>query len=97
MIIQVNRQWWCPNCSATDVTHEPLPHSHFHTCPGLRGLTAPMIPVGVKAKVEAHDRDDYVGKDIVQTDENSRPVMSVTTTRDDGTDTVVFAPTVVRA
>lgn len=87
--------WYCPNCTQVDTTREARPHTRFHTCSGLRGLTAPFLQVGVKAKVEARDREDYVGTDIVQRDENGRPVMSVVTTRDDGQDAIVFAPTVV--
>lgn len=85
--------WYCPNCTLTQQTKEFRPHTRFHACVGLRGLTAPMLAVGTKAKVEARDREDYVGKDDVQTDENGRPVMSVVTTRDEGQDTIVFAPT----
>lgn len=88
-----NNSWWCPNCGAKDVTHELRPHTRFHTCPKLRGLTAPMLPEGVKGKVEARDREDYVGKEMVQKDANGRPVMSVVTTRDEGQDCLVFAPT----
>lgn len=84
--------WVCPNCPQTFIARKFLPN-RFHQCPGLRGLLAPMVPEGIKAKVEAHDRDDYVGRDIPAVDENGRPVMSVTTTRDDGQDTMVFAPT----
>jgi hypothetical protein len=84
--------WYCPNCGKTDVTNEARPHSRFHVCPKLAGLTAPMLPAGTAAKVEAIERQDYIGKDRVQTDENGRPVMSVVTTRDHGQDTAVFAP-----
>jgi hypothetical protein len=52
-----------------------------------------MLPAGVAAKVEARDREDYVGTDLVQRDENGRQVMSVVTTRDNGQDAIVFAPT----
>ena len=58
----------------------------------LRVLTAPMLPEGVAAKVEAREREDYVGQERVQTDENGRPVMSVVTTRDDGQDAILFMP-----
>lgn len=87
--------WVCPNCSTTSQTEEPRPHSQMHWCPGLRGLYAPMVPAGTKAKVEARDREDYVGNDLVQTDENGRPVMSIVTTRDNGEDVRVLAPTAV--
>lgn len=89
--------WYCPNCPATSQTREFRPHSRFHSCPGLKGMTAPMFDelTNPKVKVEAHMREDYIGDDIVQTDEDGRPVMSVVTTREDGTDTIVFAPTAV--
>jgi hypothetical protein len=85
--------WECPNCDATHVTHESEPHTAFHVCRGLRGLTAPFIPAGTKAKVEAVERGDYVGQDMVQTDGEGRPVMAVVTTRDEGQDCAVYAPT----
>lgn len=85
-------RWECPNCDFTDRTFEPVPHSRFHTCRGLHGLTAPMVPAGTRCKVEANDRDDYVGRDLVTTDGEGRPVMSVVTTRDDGQDCAVYAP-----
>jgi hypothetical protein len=52
-----------------------------------------MLPEGVKGKVEVREREDYVGKELVHKDANGRPVMSVVTTRDEGQDCVVFAPT----
>jgi hypothetical protein len=85
-------RWECPNCTDTDVTHEAGPHSRFHSCRGLRGLTAPMVPAGTRCKVEAHERDDYIGKEDVQYDGAGRPVMNVEVTRDDGTDLAVYAP-----
>lgn len=91
-ILQRETRWVCPNCTTTDVTHIGQPHSRFHTCGGLRGLTAPLVPEGVSCKVEAHDRDDYVGDEFVTCDGDGRPVMSVVTTRDDGNDVAVFAP-----
>lgn len=87
------RHWECPNCDATHVTREAEPHAPFHPCPKLRGLSAPFVVAGTKAKVEAHEREDYVGREHVQTDAEGRPVMSVVTTRDDGQDVAVFAPT----
>lgn len=87
-------RWYCPNCHKEDVTHEARPHSRFHVCPKLRGLTAPMLPLGTKAKVELREREDYVNGEEVQLDpEQGRPVMSIVTTREHGQDTTVFAPT----
>ncbi len=92
-LLVTERNWYCPNCGKTDVTREARPHSRFHTCPKLRGLTAPMLPAGTRAKVEHVEREDYVGDEKVQLDpERGRPVMAVRTTRDNGQDTAVFAP-----
>jgi hypothetical protein len=65
----------------------------MHPCPKLRGLSTPMVPAGTKAKVELKEREDYVNGEAVQLDpELGRPVMSVVTTRDDGQDVTVYAP-----
>lgn len=92
-ILTPERHWYCPNCTYVDVTHEAQPHTRMHTCPGLRGLTAPMVPAGIKCKVEAVEREDYIGKEDVRRDGEGRPIMAVVTTRNDGNDLVVFAPT----
>jgi len=93
LLTPVNR-WYCPNCGREDVTHEPRPHSRFHVCGKLRGLTAPMVPAGTRAKVELRERDDYINGEVVHLDpERQRPVMSIVTTRDNGQDVAVFAPT----
>lgn len=76
------------------MTREHQPHTRFHNCRGLRGLSAPMVPAGVRAKVEAREREDYIGRDSAQTDGEGRPIMSIVTTRDDGQDCVVLAPCV---
>lgn len=86
-------RWTCPNCVQTDVSYEVQPHTRFHACAGLRGLTAPFVEEGTRCKVEAMEREDYVGDEIVQTNADGRPKMSVITTRDDGFDCAVLAPT----
>ena len=88
--------WYCPNCGATDQTRQPadVVHIRYHTCPRLRYLSAPMVRKGTAAKVELHEIEGYVGSELVQTDpERGRPIMNIETTRDEGTDLVVFAPT----
>lgn len=92
-LLTPDHRWECPNCDVTHVTHESQPHTPFHACRGLRGLTTPFIPAGMRAKVEAVERDDYVGLEDVQTDGEGRPVMSIVTTRDDGQDCAVLAST----
>ena len=92
-ILVREQRWYCPNCSAESVTRQANVHTRFHRCKGLRGLDAPMIPQGVRCKVEAIERPDYVGQEKVQLDpQHKRPVMSVVTTRDNGQDCMVFAP-----
>lgn len=87
--------FYCPNCGKEETIKVPAkPVSRMHVCPKLHMLSAPMLEAGIKAKVEARLRDDYVGKDIVQTaPEDGKPYMSVVTTRDNGNDVRVFAPT----
>lgn len=92
-LIEPTQFWYCPQCGQEDVTHEVRPHSRFHICPRLRFLSAPMLPKGTDGKVEVREREDYVGTEKVQLDpELGRPVMSLVTTRDEGQDTMVFAP-----
>ena len=92
-LISPESHWSCPNCEQTAVTHEPRPHTEFHACAGLKGLTAPMVPAGTRCKVEAHEREDYIGGgQLVTVDGDGRPVMRVEVTRDEGNDVVVFAP-----
>jgi hypothetical protein len=94
VLVQPIHRWYCPNCRFEDVTREAQPHTRYHTCPKLRGLSAPMVRAGSRAKVYAREREDYIGGDLVQTDEAGRPVMAVVTERDDGSnDVAVFAPT----
>ena len=92
-LLSPERRWECPNCPLEQVTHEAQPHTRFHNCPGLAGLSAPMVPAGTSCKVEAVEREDYVGTEQVQYDNRGRPIASVVTTRDDGTDVAVYAPT----
>jgi len=88
------QRWECPNCDLKDITHEVSPHTRFHSCRGLAGITAPMVPEGTKCKVETNEREDYIGGQDVQLDGNDRPIMNVITTREDGQDCAVLAPCV---
>lgn len=94
VLLAAEQRWTCPNCPATDVTHLPpdAVASRFHACRGLKGLTAPMVPAGVRCKVEAVQREDYIAGELVQTDGDGRPVMAVVTTRETGNDVAVLAP-----
>jgi hypothetical protein len=54
-----------------------------------------MVPAGTKCKIEAVEREDYVGRDLVQRNGEGTPIMSIVTTRDDGQDCNVLAPCAV--
>ena len=90
--------WYCPNCDAEACTGTTSTKIPFHPCSKLGTIMTPLIRVGEKAKVEAREREDYIGDEEVQTDANGRPVMSVVVTRDEGQDCTVFPPsaTIVR-
>lgn len=88
-VLSTEQHWTCPNCTETALTKDSEPR--FHNCRGLKGLTAPMVLEGVRCKVEAIERADYVGKAIATYDGEGRPVCAVVTTREDGTDLVVNA------
>lgn len=90
VILGGQQHWVCPNCDKQEVTG--LVGNRFHLCPGLNGLMAPMVLEGVKCKVEAEVREDYVGGEILRYDGNGRPIAAVNVTREDGNDVVVFAP-----
>lgn len=84
MILAPTR-WTCPNCTSELVRSVSKPL--LHPCRGLNGIIAPMVP-GIRAKVTAVEREDYLG------DERTGRIMSVVTEREDGRDTIVFAPRV---
>jgi hypothetical protein len=86
-------RWYCPACKHEDVTTEPRPHSRMHACPKFGLISVPMLQAGTKAKVEAYEREDYIGDENVQLNADGRPVMKVVTTRDEGEDCTVYAPT----
>ena len=50
------RRWACPNCKQTAITREAKPHARFHTCVGLKGLTAPFVEEGARVQVTAVER-----------------------------------------
>jgi len=67
----------------------------MHTCPKMLNMSVPMVPAGTKAKIETREREDYLGDEKVQLFEG-RPIMSIVTTREDGSnDTRVFSPVAV--
>lgn len=86
-------RWECRKCNTKDVTREAQPHTRFHTCPGMKGITAPLVREGEDCDVRANIREDYVGDEDVTYDDDGRPVMAVETRYADGSnDLAVMAP-----
>lgn len=84
--------WHCPNCAVAERTPSLPPNaSRFHTCAGLHSLTAPLIRVGTDCKVEAVEREDYLGDETQAHGDDGKPYMAVRTTRKDGSDVAVNA------
>jgi hypothetical protein len=52
-----------------------------------------MVEEGQKVNITSNEREDYIGKEDVQTDAEGRPIMNVIIEREDGQDCVVYAPT----
>lgn len=96
-LLDAERRWVCPNCAHTRVTTSAEQHVVIHRCPGLGGLTAPLVPEGADCKVDVVLREDWItGNERPQLDERGRPVMSITTTHADGRiDCTVLAPLAV--
>lgn len=91
LILRSNQLWYCPNCEVEAQTFDAK--QPFHPCPKLPGLLSPLVRQGVKAKVEAVEREDYIGNALVQVDAHGRPIMSIVTTRDEGQDVAVYPET----
>ncbi|SRR6266566_1330604 len=87
-IFQLPEQHWvCPNCVTTAVTTGQ--DNRYHNCPGLKGLTAPMVLDGMDCKVFAVEREDYVGREKPHYDGEGRPINSVITERADGSNDIM--------
>lgn len=87
------KDWYCPACGLTDRTQQHGYHVRYHTCPKTRMLSIAMLPKGTAGKIVVHEREEYVGSEIVQYDpERGRPIVSAETIRDNGNDLIVFAP-----
>lgn len=84
------QEWYCPKCTeAARTVDDAIP---VHKCAYGNGLISPLVRSGTKANIIVVEREDYVGRERVQTDVNGRPVMAVSTTRDEGEDRIVFPP-----
>ena len=86
----LHKDWVCARgCGSHARTFDAkLPH---HRCKAMGGLMVALVAAGSKAKVEVIERQDYVGRDIVDYTDG-RVIMSTVVTRDDGQDCTVYAP-----
>jgi hypothetical protein len=92
-LLEAAQEWACPNCQCRETVRPPLPPnaSRFHTCPGLHGLTAPLVVAGTRCAVTAEERQDYLGTEVQARGDDGRQYMAVRTTTDDRDDLLVFA------
>lgn len=93
LLVLPEHHWACLSCDQTDVTREARPHSRMHSCPALGGMSVPFVPAGTRGEHRVNEREDYIGSELVQFDDQGRPVMSIQTIREEGEDTTVYAPT----
>ncbi len=89
------QDWECPSCHKTERTR-PIPAnaSRMHPCPGLHGLTAPMVRAGMDCKVYAVERGDYLRDEEQRTGDDGKPYMAVVTERADGSNDAHVFPAV---
>lgn len=86
----MERRWGCPNCNAwAQTVDDSKPH---HPCKGGNGMLIPLLQNGVKSKLVFNEREDYVGKEIVQLDISGRPVMNATVETEQGIGLTIYAP-----
>jgi len=93
-LLEAWQDWECPACGREDRTL-PLPPNgaRLHPCPKLHGLTVPMVRAGSDCTIVAHEREDYLGREIQRTGDDGRPYMNVETQYGDGhTDLAIYSP-----
>jgi hypothetical protein len=91
-LLRAFQDWYCPNCPQEARTR-PLPPgaSQYHQCPGLHGLSAPLIRAGTRCAVTAEERQDYLNGDLQATGDDGKAYMAVRTTYADHEDLLVNA------
>jgi hypothetical protein len=79
-------EWYCPSgCYCTEtVPALPPGATRYHSCPKLHGLNAPLARVGSDVKVEAVEREDFLGEETQAMGDNGKAYMAVSTTYADG-------------
>lgn len=99
VILNPTRHWECAACGRQHVTKDARPITPLHGCTKMKGLSVPYVQV-VKGqalkknsvRVVLNEREDYIGKENVQT-LDGRPIMNLITERADGSNDIrVYAP-----
>jgi hypothetical protein len=85
-------EYACSRCDTTATIPITAAGSPMHTCAGAGGMTVPLALAGKSSKVELVERQDYVGDDDVQRDDEGRVWMSVVVTTDEQESVAVYAP-----
>jgi hypothetical protein len=89
------QDWECPACHYEERVSPPLPANaqRWHPCRALHMLKTPLVPAGTDCKVEALEREDYLGSEIVRTGDDGKPYGGIRTERADGSnDFAAYAP-----
>lgn len=93
VLLDAQENWECPSCNRQHVTTNAGTQVPLHQCPNHAGAWVPFVRAGVKAHLRVNERQDYIGTDTPWTDDNGRIIQSVSTEREEGEDTHIFATT----
>jgi hypothetical protein len=79
-------EWHCPNGCHCRETLPALPPgaTRYHNCPNLHQLSAPLVRAGADCKVEAIEREDYIGDQVQARGDDGKVYMAITTRYADG-------------
>lgn len=92
MITDQGTPYACSACDSTVLLAPGVLDVPMHPCVGRGGMAVPYTPAGVRSKVELNTRQDYVGGEDVQRDDEGRVWMSVTVTTDEYEHVAAYAP-----
>lgn len=97
VLLDAWQDWECPACHLADRTR-PLPPAaaRFHPCPGLHGLSAPLVRSGADCRIVAVEREDYLRGEKQATGDDGKPYMAIRTDYGDGRSNLVMNPAVAR-
>jgi hypothetical protein len=87
----------CPECGLAErIRVLPGNAARMHNCPGLHGLTAPLVPAGMNCRLVAIERSDYLNDEHQRTGDDGKPYQAVVTERADGSSDAHVFPAAAR-